>query len=284
MIAVTGATGNLGGLVVETLLDDGVSPSDIVAAVRSPDKAEDLAGRGVAVRKADYTLPDTLESAFHGVERLLLISSSEVGQRAEQHSNVVDAAETAGIGFFAYTSMVRTDTSPLKLAAEHKATEERIQDSGIPFTLLRNGWYIENYTENLGPVLERGVLVSCAGDGRVSAATRADYAAAAVTVLTEDGHEGEVYELGGDEAFTMEELAKELTRQSDTEVVYQKVSEDEYVDILKDAGLPEGYAEVLADADRGIADGHLYVEEDDLHRLIGRPTTPLSKAVADALS
>lgn len=284
MIAVTGATGNLGGLVVETLLDEGASPSDIVAAVRSPDKAEDLADRGIDVRKTDYDLPDTLESTFRGVERLLLISSSEVGQRIEQHGNVVDAAEKTGVDFFAYTSMVRADTSPLKLAEEHRATEQRIRESGIPFTLLRNGWYTENYTENLGPVLERGVLVNCAGDGRVSAATRADYAAGAATVLTEDGHEGKVYELGGNEAFTMEELAEELTRQSDTEVVYQQVSEDEHVDILKDAGLPEGYAEVLGDADRGIADGHLYVEEDDLHHLIGRPTTPLAEAVAEALS
>lgn len=284
MIAVTGATGNLGGLVVETLLDEGVPPSDIVAAVRSPEKASDLANRGIDVRKGDYTLPDTLESAFTGIDRLLLISSSEVGQRVEHHSNVVEAAEATGVNFFAYTSMVRADTSPMMLASEHRVTEERIRESDLPFTLLRNGWYIENYTETLDQALERGMLVGCAEGGRISGATRADYAGAAAAVLTGEGHEGETYELGGDEAFTMEELAEEITRQSGTEVVYQDLPPDEYVEVLKEAGLDDAFAEVLADSDQGIAEGHLYVESDDLRRLIGRPTTPLSEAVADALS
>lgn len=283
MIAVTGATGNLGRLVVETLLDEGVPPSNIVAAVRSPEKAANFVDRGVEVRKADYTLPDTLESAFDGVDRLLLISSSEVGERVTHHRNVIEAAEKAGVDFLAYTSMVRADTSPMTLASEHKATEELIRESGIPYTLLRNGWYIENYTENLDQTLEQGALVGSADGGRISGATRQDFAEAAVAVLTGEGHEGEIYELGGDEAFTMEELADEITRQSGTEVVYQDLPPDEYVEVLKEAGLPDAFAEVLADSDQGIAEGHLYVESDDLRQLIGRPTTPLSDAVADAL-
>ena len=282
MIAVTGATGHLGRLVIDTLLDRGIVPSNLVAAVRSPEKAADLADRGVVVREADYTKPDTLESAFTGVERLLLISSSAVGQRVEQHGNVIDAARETGVDFLAYTSMLRADSSPMQLAAEHKATEAFIRESGIPFTLLRNGWYIENYTEQLDRVLERGALIGSADGGRISGATRADYAAAAAAVLTGDGHEDAVYELGGDEAFTMDELAAEITTQSGTEVVYQDLPADAYKQALVDAGLSEPYAAVLADSDQGIADGHLYTERDDLHRLIGRPTTPLADAVAAA--
>lgn len=283
MLAVTGATGNLGRLVIEHLLDEGVEPSNIVAAVRSPEKAADFADRGVEVRKADYTLPDTLESAFEGVDRLLLISSNEVGRRVDHHRNVVEAAKEADVDFLAYTSIVHADTSPIQLAAGHRATEELIHDSGIPFTFLRNGWYIENYTEQLDQALDQGALYGSAGDGRISGATREDYAAAAATVLIGEGHEGKVYELGGDEAFTMDELAAEISEQSDTEVVYHDLPADEYTEVLQEAGVPEVYAEMLADSDQGVAEGHLYVESDDLRQLIGRPTTPLSEAVADAL-
>lgn len=283
MLAVTGATGNLGRLVIEHLLDEGVEPSNIVAAVRSPEKAADFADRGVEVRKADYTLPDTLESAFEGVDRLLLISSNEVGRRVDHHRNVVEAAKEADVDFLAYTSIVHADTSPIQLAAGHRATEELIHDSGIPFTFLRNGWYIENYTEQLDQALDQGALYGSAGDGRISGATREDYAAAAATVLIGEGHEGAVYELGGDEAFTMDELAAEISEQSDTEVVYHDLPADEYTEVLQEAGVPEVYAEMLADSDQGVAEGHLYVESDDLRQLIGRPTTPLSEAVADAL-
>lgn len=283
MIAVTGATGNLGRLVVNDLLDRGIAPSEIVAAVRSPQKAADLAERGVDVREADYTKPETLTSAFTGVDRLLLISSSAVGQRVEQHRNVVDAAEANDVGLFAYTSMLRADTSPMQLATEHVATEEYLQASDLSFTLLRNGWYIENYTEQLDQVFDRGAFLGCASEGRISGAPRTDYAAAAAEVLTGEGHEGEIYELGGDEAFTMEELAAEVSHQSGTEVVYRDLPSNEYERALVEAGVPEAYAAVLVDSDRGIAEGHLYTESDDLHRLIGRPTTPLEEAVADAL-
>lgn len=283
MIAITGATGHLGRLVLEELTDRGVGPSEIVAAARSRDKASDLAGRGIEVRHADYTEPDSLDKAFEGVSRLLLISSSEVGQRLAHHRNVVAAAKRAGVGFLAYTSMLRADRSPMQLATEHKATERLIRDSGIPFVLLRNGWYMENYTENLAQALQSGELIGSAADGRISAATRADYAAAAASVLTGEGHDGAVYELGGDEAFTMTELAGEISRQSGRKVVYRDVPVEEYKEALVGSGLPEPYAAVLADSSRAIADGHLYVESGDLRRLIGRPTTPLADAVAEAL-
>lgn len=284
MIAITGATGHLGRLVIEDLLERGTTPSEIVAAVRSPEKASDLAARGVEVREADYAEPDTLETAFEGARRLLLISSSEVGQRFAHHRNVVEAAKKAGVGFLAYTSVVRADTNPMMLAPEHKATEEVIRASGIPFAFLRNGWYTENYTEQLPQYLENRVILGSAGDGWVSAAMRADYAAAAAAVLVGEGHEGAVYELGGDDAFTMAELAAEISRQSGSEVAYGNVPAEEYEKALVGFGLPEPYAAVLADSDRALAHGHLLVETGDLRRLIGRPTTPLADAVADALA
>lgn len=284
MIAVTGATGHLGRLVIDALLERGTDPSEVVAAVRSPEKAADLAARGVHVREADYTKPDTLASAFGGVDRLLLISSSEVGQRLAHHRNVVEAAKRAGVGFLAYTSILRAATSPMRLAEEHRATEELVRESGIPFAFLRNGWYTENYTEQLGPALEHGALLGSAGEGLVSAATRADYAAAAAAVLMGDGHEGAVYELAGDDAFTMAELAAEVSRQSGTPVAYRDLPENEYARALVGFGLPEPFAAVLADSDRGIAAGHLYEDGGDLRRLIGRPTTPMPDAVASALA
>ena len=283
MIAVTGATGHLGRHVINHLLDRGTRPSEITAAVRSPEKAADLADRGVEVRESDYTKPDTLESAFADVDRLLLISSSEVGERVAHHRNVIEAAKTNDISFLAYTSILNADESPLQLAAEHKTTEKLIRESDLPFVFLRNGWYIENYTEQLDQALEQGALYGSAGDGRISAATRADYAAAAAVVVADGNHEAAIYELGGDEAFTMDELAAEITEQSGTEVIYHDLPVEAYTKALVDAGLPEAYAAALADSDEGIADGYLYTDSGDLQRLIGHPTTLLSEAVADAL-
>lgn len=284
MIVVTGATGKLGHLVVQDLLTRGVPAGEIVAAVRNPAKAADLAALGVAVREADYTRPETLTTALAGADRLLLVSSSEVGQRAAQHRNVVTAAVAAGVRLIAYTGILHSETTGIGLAAEHKATEELIRDSGLPFVFLRNGWYIENYTENLAPALEHGAILGSAGEGRVAAATRADYAAAAAAVLTGDGHENKAYELGGDEAFTMSELAAEVARQSGRDVVYRDLPADEYTAFLVSVGLPEPYAAILADSDLGVGRGELFTDSGDLSRLIGRPTTPLADAVAVALN
>lgn len=283
MIAVTGATGHLGRLVIDHLLRRGAEPSEVVAAVRSPAKVADLAERGVVVREADYTKPDTLGPAFDGVDRLLLISASDVGRRAAQHRNVIEAAQGAGVGLLAYTSVAHADASPLMLAAEHRETEAAIRASGLPFVLLRNGWYTENLTGTLAQTLQQGAILGSAGDGRVSAAPRNDYAEAAAAVLTTDGHEGAVYELGGDDAFTMAELAEEITRQSGTDVVYRDLPPEEYERALVGFGLPDDAAALLRDFDEAIAEGALLVESGDLRRLIGRPTTPLADAVADAL-
>ncbi|MEU5942286.1 SDR family oxidoreductase [Micromonospora sp. NPDC047548] len=283
MIVVTGATGLLGRLVVAELLDRGVPAQEIVAAVRTTEKAADLARRGVVVREADYDRPETLAPAFAGADRLLLVSSSEVGRRAAQHRAVVDAAVRAGVRLFAYTSVLKADTATFPLAAEHQATEELIRASGLPFALLRNGWYTENYTGNLAATLQHGAVLGSAGDGRVAAATRADFAAAAAAVLVGDGHENTVYELGGDEPFTMAELAAEISRQSGTEVVYRDLPAEEYTKVLVAAGLPEPYAATLAECDLGIARGELTTDSGDLRRLAGRPTTTLADAVAVAL-
>jgi NAD(P)H dehydrogenase (quinone) len=282
-IVVTGATGQLGRLVVESLLDRGVPAAEIVAAGRSTDKIADLADRGVRVRRIDFTDPATLAEAFAGADRVLLVSSSEVGRRAEQHRNAIDAAREAGVTLLAYTSIAQAETTTMLLAAEHQATETYLRESGVPFTLLRNGWYLENYTAQLPVALEHGAILGSAGEGRVSAATRADYAAAAAAVLTGEGHEGKAYELGGDHSFTLPELAAEITRQTGTEVAYRDLPVEEYTQVLVGAGLPEQAAAVFADSDRGIARGELLVESGDLSRLAGRPTTSLADGLAAAL-
>lgn len=280
---VTAASGHLGRLAVQALLDQGVPADQIVATARTPEKLSDLAAQGVQVREADYSKPETLASAFAGTEKLLLISGSEVGQRIPQHTNAVKAAVEAGVKLIAYTSAPYADTTDLPVAPEHKATEEIIRASGVPFVFLRNGWYFENYTENLASALQYGALLGSAGEGRISAATRADFAAAAAAVLTSDGHENAVYELGGDEPFTMAELAAEVTRQSGTEVAYRDLPADEYEKALVAAGVPDGYASVLASCDVEVRKGALFIDSGDLSRLIGRPTTPLADAVATAV-
>ncbi|WP_002634129.1 SDR family oxidoreductase [Myxococcus hansupus] len=282
MILVTAATGKLGRLVVSGLLEK-VPAKDIAVAVRDPNKASDLAARGVQVRQADYSKPETLGPALQGVDTVLLISSSEVGQRTRQHQAVVDAAKKAGVRLLAYTSILHADTSGLALAVEHKATEEAIRASGLPFVFLRNGWYTENYTENLAPALAHGAIIGSSGEGRVAAATRADYAAAAVAVLTSKGHENKVYELAGDTAFTATELAAEVSRQSGKSVLYKDLPQADYAGALIGVGVPAPFAEVLADSDAGAARGELNDSSGDLRRLIGRPTTPLAPSVAAAV-
>ncbi|WPB77214.1 SDR family oxidoreductase [Archangium violaceum] len=282
MILVTGATGKLGRLVLEKLLEK-VPANQVIAAVRNPEKAAELRARGVQVRKADYSQPETLGAAFAGVEKVLLISSNEVGQRAAQHQAVVEAARKAGVKLLAYTSILHADRSRLALAAEHKATEEIIRASGVPYVLLRNGWYTENYTENLGPALAHGAILGSAGEGQVAAATRADYAAAAVAVLTGSGHENKVYELAGDTAFTMTELAAEVSRKAGKTIVYKDLPPEQYKGVLEGAGVPGPFAGILADSDVGASRGELNGASGDLRRLIGRPTTALADAVAVAL-
>jgi NAD(P)H dehydrogenase (quinone) len=282
-IVVTGASGHLGHLVVENLLDRGVPAGQIVAAVRTPAKAADLAARGVQVREADYDRPETLAAAFAGADKVLLVSGSEPGRRVPQHRAAVDAAKKAGAGHLAYTSILGADTTPLGLAPEHKATEELIRASGIPFTFLRNGWYTENYTAAITQAAAAGTLTGSAGDGRVSAAARADYAAAAAAVLAGEGHEGKVYELGGAPAWTYSELAAEIARAAGTPVTYQNLTVEQHKQALVDAGLPEPYAELLVDSDQGIAAGLLEDQSGDLTRLIGHPTITLADAVAASL-
>lgn len=281
-IIVTGATGHLGRLAVEALLARGVPAEHIVATGRRIDTLTDLQQRGVTVRRADYTDPASLRAAFAGAEKLLLVSSSEVGQRLPQHRNAITAAKDAGVGLIAYTSLTRADTSTLLLAAEHRGTEQALAESGVPHVLLRNGWYTDNYTDQLPTYLQHGILGS-AGTGQVSAATRADYAEAAAAVLTTDGHEGAVYELGG-EPFTMPKLAAAVSAATGQDVTYTDVPVDQYTQILLGAGLPEPVAAVYADGDRGVADGELYVEGNDLDKLIGRAPTSLTDAVTAAVA
>jgi NAD(P)H dehydrogenase (quinone) len=283
MISVTAATGKLGHHVVEQLLER-VPAAEIALAVRDPDKAEAWKARGVSVRRADYDDPSSFASAFAGVDKLLLISSNAMGQRERQHRAAVEAAKKAGIQLIAYTSIVHAERSTLSLAVEHKLTEQLIRAAAIPFVFLRNSWYFENYTENLGPALAQGTFFGSAGQGRIAAASRADYAAAAVAVLTGDGHENQTYELGGDHPFTMSELAAEVSRQTGRTIGYTDVPEAQYREALVAAGLAEGYAAALANSDVGISRGELDDGSHTLSRLIGRTTTPLSAAVKAALA
>lgn len=279
MIAITGATGQLGHYVIESLMKT-VPASQIVAIVRNPAKAQALAAQGITVRQADYGDEAALTSALQGVEKLLLISSSEVGQRAPQHRNVINAAKAAGVKFIAYTSLLHADTSPLGLADEHIETEKMLADSGIVYTLLRNGWYTENYRASAPAALEHGVFIGAAGDGKIASATRADYAAAAARVISEAGHEGKVYELAGDSAWTLTQLAAELTKQSGKSVTYQNLSEADFAAALKSVGLPDGLADMLADSDVGASKGGLFDNSKTLSKLIGRPTTTLAESVS----
>ncbi|MEE9682247.1 SDR family oxidoreductase [Lelliottia amnigena] len=282
MIAITGATGQLGQHVIEHLLNT-VSASQIVAIVRNPAKADALSKQGITVRQADYTDQAAFTAALTGVEKLLLISSSEVGQREPQHKNVINAAKAAGVKFIAYTSLLHADKSPLGLADEHVATEKALADSGIPYALLRNGWYTENYLASAPPAIEHGVFIGAAGDGKIAAATRADYAAAAATVIAQDGHAGNVYELAGDSAWTLSDLAAELSKQSGKPVTYQNLSEADFAAALKGVGLPAGLADMLADSDTGASKGGLFDDSHTLSKLIGRATTPLAESVKSIL-
>ncbi|WFE54548.1 SDR family oxidoreductase [Micromonospora sp. WMMD1155] len=279
--AVTGATGRLGRLVIGQLLDSGVPATEIAAVVRSPEKAADLAARGVEIRKANYDDPSTLPGAVAGVRRLLLISGDTPGQRVPQHTAVIDAAKLAGVERLVYTSILKADTTTNPLAPEHKATEEVLAASGLTYTVLRNGWYTENYTDQLPQYLGSGTILGATGGSKISAATRADYAAAAVAALTREETGNAVYELGGD-PFTFDELAEAVTEVTGTPVVHRDLSTAELASALENVGLDAGTAGFVAALDNSIAIGELVTDSDDLGRLIGRPSTPLRDAIRAA--
>lgn len=282
-IVVTGATGQLGLLVIERLLETVPAPG-IAAVVRDKEKAAGLAARGVEIRLADYDRPETLAGAFRSGDRVLLISGSEVGKRVPQHTAVIDAAKAAGVAQLAYTGILGGPDADFELAAEHRVTEQLILDSGLAYTFLRNGWYTENYTANLAPVLEHGAVVANAGDGRVASAARADYAAAAAAVLTGDGHLGRAYELSGDVAWSFAEYAAAVSAATGKEIVYSDVPAATHQEILVGAGLPEPIAAIFVDVDEAIRRGLLAGTSGDLARLAGRPTTPLAESVAAAVA
>ena len=282
MIAITGANGNLGRLAVQGLRDR-IPADQIVALVRNPEKALDLLVMGVQVREADYDRPETLVKALEGVEKVLLVSAVVPGKRLGQHKAVIDAAKQVGVRLIAYTSMLRAETSALALAKEHRETEQYLKNSGLEFVLLRNGWYLENDTEALSTALAQGAIIGSSGEGRYSSASRADYAAAAIAVLTQPGHEGKTYELAGDRSFAMHEFAAEVSTQAGQAVVYKNLSAADFAAALRNVGLPEMIVDVVVDASAKAAQGELESASRDLSQLIGRPTTSVAEAIRGAL-
>ncbi len=278
-IGITGATGQLGRIAVQKL-KEGTSPSNLVALVRSPQKAAD---QGIETREFDYNKPDNLENTLRGIDLLLLISGNEIGQRARQHENVILAAKKAGVKSIVYTSILHADTSSISLAKEHLATEASLKESGIPFTVLRNSWYTENYTGSVKGAIAGGAFVGSAGEGKISSAAREDFAEAAAVVLTSKGHQGKVYELAGDKAYTLAELAAEISLQTGKDIPYKNLPEKEYAGILQTFGLPPAIAEAIAGWDISASRGDLFDDKRQLSKLLGRPTTSLAQSVKAAL-
>lgn len=278
-ILVTGAGGQLGRLVIDRLLARGADPATLVAGARTSSKVADLAERGIRIAVLDYEDPATIAAALDGVDRVLLISGNEVGRRFIQHRAVIDAAVSAGVSLFAYTSLAKADASSLPLAAEHVATEQAIAASGLPAVILRNNWYAENYLPDLSRAAESGVLAASAGDGRVSGAARADYAEAAAVVLLGEGHAGNVYELSGDTAWSYDDIAAAIGEVAGRPVLYHALTTEEHAGALEAAGLDEGMTGFVTALDAGIARGDLESTDTTLSRLIGRPTTPLADAL-----
>lgn len=274
-VAVTGATGQLGRLAIAALKARGASP---IALVRSPGTAADL---GVETRAFDYRTADP--AALTGVDTLVLISSNDVTDRADQHKKAIAAAKAAGVGRIVYTSILKGDTSPMILAQDHVATEAALAASGIPATILRNGWYTENYTGALGAAVQHGAIIGAAGEGRVSSAARKDYAEAIAVTALDAAHTGKTYDLAGDDSHSGADLAAAVARASGKSVAYVSMPEADYAKALQGFGLPEGFATVLADSDAKAAKGALYDDSRTLSRLIGRPTTPFADTVAAAL-
>lgn len=280
-IAITGATGQLGNLVIEQLLQL-TAAQNIVALVRKIDKAEHFKVQGIEPREFDYDRPETLVPALLGIDKLLLISANEIGRRTPQHQAVIDAAKVAGVPYLAYTSLLRADTSPLGLAQEHRETEKLIQDSGITYTFLRNNWYSENYLAGVAHTIEIGTLFGAAQDGRISSASRIDYAEAAAKVLTSTGHENKTYELAGSESFSLSDLATFIGQAVNKDIIYQNLSAEEYTQGLTQAGLPAGLVDVIVDADIQTIQGAMYSDSKDLEQLIGHKTTSIQDAIKAA--
>lgn len=278
-IAVTGATGHLGTLVVEELKKR-VPNENIVALVRTPGKASALE---VEVRAFDYNQPETMTAALAGVDRLVLISGNEIGQRARQHFNVIEAAGKAGVEWIVYTSLLHADSTTLNLAGEHMTTEEALKASGINYTILRNGWYTENYTGSIGGALAGGAFIGSAGNGKISSAARVDYAEAAAVAITDESHKGKVYELAGDDYYTLADLAAEISNQTGTNIPYRNLTEAEYTKILESFEIPAGFAAAIASWDVSASKDDLFDDSHQLSALIGRPTTPLADSVKAAL-
>ena len=281
-IAITGATGQLGSIVIEKLLLQ-TETNNIVALVRNPANATHLTAQNIEVREFDYDRPETLVPALSGIDKLLLISANEVGRRTPQHKAVIDAAKVAGVPYLAYTSLLRADTSPLGLAQEHRETEKLIQDSGLLYTFLRNNWYSENYLAGVAHTIEIGTLFGAAQDGRISSASRIDYAEAAAKVLTSTGHDNQTYELAGSQSFSLSELATLIGQAASKTINYQNLSAEEYTQGLTQAGLPAGLVEVIVDADIQTIQGAMYSDSQDLEQLIGRKTTNIQDAIKAAL-
>lgn len=279
-IAITGATGQLGRFAVAKLKER-TAAENLVALVRTPSKAVDL---GIEAREFDYSKPETLAESLKGIDALLLISSSEVGQRETQHKNVINAAKAVGVKWIVYTSLLHADTSSLSLAPEHLATEAALKSSGIAYTILRNGWYTENYTGSVPGAVQGGAFVGSAGDGKIASATREDLAETAAVVLTGEGHQGKVYELAGDEAYTLTDLAAEISRQTGKNIPYNNLSEADYAAVLITLGFPEGLAQAFAGWDTGASKGDLFDDSKQLSKLLGHPTTSLAVAVKQALA
>ena len=281
-IAITGATGQLGNLVIEQLLQL-TAAQNIVALVRNVDKAKHFKVQGIELREFDYDRPETLVPALLGIDKLLLISANEIGRRTPQHQAVIDAAKVASVPYLAYTSLLRADTSPLGLAQEHRETEKLIQDSGITYTFLRNNWYSENYLAGVAHTIEIGTLFGAAQDGRISSASRIDYAEAAAKVLTSTGHENKTYELAGSESFSLSDLATFIGQAVNKDIIYQNLSAEEYTQGLTQAGLPAGLVDVIVDADIQTIQGAMYSDSKDLEQLIGHKTTSIQDAIKAAL-
>lgn len=278
-IAITGATGQLGRLVISKLKEK-IPAGNIIALARSAEKAKDLK---VEVREFDYEKPSILKPALTGVDTLLLISASEIGKRIAQHKNVMQAVKQSSIKWIVYTSLLHADTSSIGLAAEHLESEKMIRDLGIPFTFLRNGWYTENYTGAVPGAIRGGVLLGSAGNGKISGAARADYADAAVAIVTGKNHQNKIYELAGDHFFTLSDLAAEISRQTGKDIPYKNLSESDYTQALIGFGVPEGFAKAIAGWDTSASKNALFDNSHQLSKLTGRPTTPFSVSVAEAI-